>query len=216
MKPDANKHNPEPAYLRRLIERAGQSQRGAARLVGVPERTMRDFLSVAKTNSKAPYAVQFALECLADAKINKNDIARMPISGLSWDKPVSRKPAGWLERQALIGNDYFLSVRLSVRHVFEYVILRFDDGKIWRGDLQAVELEAACFEAEQVFNILFEAMAKKAKRVENIKKSNLAGEKIKKSDMLEKILSSGMTNSEFERTLGKSLFKEPVFRRLDT
>lgn len=65
--PDASQHNPAPAYLRGLIERAGLSQRAAARQIGVPERTMRQYLADrdASTATDAPYPVQFALECLA-------------------------------------------------------------------------------------------------------------------------------------------------------
>lgn len=66
MKPNAANYNPDEAYLRDLIARANLTQRGAARLIGVPERTMRDFLNPAKETSKAPYPVQFALECLAE------------------------------------------------------------------------------------------------------------------------------------------------------
>lgn len=66
MKPNASKHNPDPAYLRGLIERAGLSQREAASLVGVSDRAMRYYLSTEPDSWKpAPYAVQFALEQLA-------------------------------------------------------------------------------------------------------------------------------------------------------
>lgn len=66
MKPNAEKHNPDPAYLRGLIERAGLSQREAAARVGVTDRTMRYYLSLDQEAWKpAPYAVQFALEQLS-------------------------------------------------------------------------------------------------------------------------------------------------------
>lgn len=65
--PDSATHNPDPAYLRGLIERAGLTQRAAARAIGVSERIMRQYLAdrVASTAMDAPYPVQFALECLA-------------------------------------------------------------------------------------------------------------------------------------------------------
>lgn len=67
MKPDAANHNPDPRYLRRLLEKAGVSQRQAARLLGISDRVMRYYLSEASASFRpAPYAVQFALECLAD------------------------------------------------------------------------------------------------------------------------------------------------------
>lgn len=65
MKPNADKHNPDPAYLRELLERAGLSQREAARRVGVSDRMMRYYLSADPAAWKpAPYAIQYALESL--------------------------------------------------------------------------------------------------------------------------------------------------------
>ena len=66
-KPDASQHNPDPRYLRGLLERAGVSQRQAAQLLGISERVMRYYLSDEASASfrPAPYPVQFALECLA-------------------------------------------------------------------------------------------------------------------------------------------------------
>lgn len=67
MKPDASFHNPDPRYLRGLLERSGISQRRAAELIGITDRAMRYHLSDEASASfrPAPYAVQFALECLA-------------------------------------------------------------------------------------------------------------------------------------------------------
>ena len=64
MRPDARNYKKDALYLRELIKEAGLTQRGAALLIGVPERTMRDYLKVGSTKSVAPYTVQFALECL--------------------------------------------------------------------------------------------------------------------------------------------------------
>ena len=61
MKPNASKLNPDPAYLRELLERAGLSQREAARRIGISERVMRYYLSGER---EAPYPVQYALESL--------------------------------------------------------------------------------------------------------------------------------------------------------
>lgn len=67
MKPDSQKHNPDPAYLRELVTKAGLSQRKAATLIGITDRAMRQYLADRKaaTAINAPYAVQFCLECLA-------------------------------------------------------------------------------------------------------------------------------------------------------
>lgn len=66
MKPDATKYNPDPEYLRALIENAGISQRKAAQIIGVSERVMRQYLAnrYATTALDAPYPVQYCLERL--------------------------------------------------------------------------------------------------------------------------------------------------------
>lgn len=64
-RPDATRHNPDPAYLRGLLSAAGISQRAAARRIGVSERVMRYYLSPKSADYRpAPYVVQYALECL--------------------------------------------------------------------------------------------------------------------------------------------------------
>ena len=66
MKPDSTNHNPAPEYLRGLLDRAGISQREAARRVGVSERMMRYYLAADDADHRpAPYAIQYALEALA-------------------------------------------------------------------------------------------------------------------------------------------------------
>ena len=67
MKPNASNHNPDPRYLRGLLEKAGLTQRQAAQLLGISDRVMRYYLSDEASESyrAAPYPIQFALECLA-------------------------------------------------------------------------------------------------------------------------------------------------------
>lgn len=65
MKPDANQHNPDPAYLRDLIKRAGLTQNRAADQIGISTRAIRYYVSGQRT---APYPVQFALEALAASR----------------------------------------------------------------------------------------------------------------------------------------------------
>lgn len=66
MKPDASRHDPRPEYIRALIERAGLSQREAARRIGVSERMMRYYVADGDADHRdAPYIVQYALEGLA-------------------------------------------------------------------------------------------------------------------------------------------------------
>lgn len=64
MKPNVSKHNPDPAYLRELLDRAGLSQREAARRLGISDRMMRYYLAEGEANKPAPYAIQYALESL--------------------------------------------------------------------------------------------------------------------------------------------------------
>lgn len=70
MKPDSSRHNPDPAYLRGLLDTAGITQRQAAQLMGITDRAMRYYLSdeASATFRPAPYPVQFALECLASSE----------------------------------------------------------------------------------------------------------------------------------------------------
>ncbi len=61
-KPDAALHNPDPDYLRTLIDKAGISQREAARRIGITDRALRFYLG--DNERDAPYTVQYALENL--------------------------------------------------------------------------------------------------------------------------------------------------------
>jgi len=68
VKPDARLHNPDPAYLRGLLEKAAISQSEAARRLGM---SRNGFLNYLRDTSEplyreADYRVQFALECLAN------------------------------------------------------------------------------------------------------------------------------------------------------
>lgn len=68
MTPDAKKHNPDPRYLRSLIERTGISQRHTAELLGMSWTGFRNYLRDEgdPLYRVADYRVQFALECLAE------------------------------------------------------------------------------------------------------------------------------------------------------
>lgn len=70
MKPDSSKHKPDASYLRQLVRMSGATQNKCAELVGVSARMMRYYLceEPSKGYRPAPYAVQFALECLADPR----------------------------------------------------------------------------------------------------------------------------------------------------
>lgn len=64
MKPDATKHNPDPRYLRGLLEKAGINQVDAARAIGITDRALRNYLSLKGDHREAPYPIQYALEGL--------------------------------------------------------------------------------------------------------------------------------------------------------
>lgn len=73
MTPNAETHNPDPAYLRELIKKAGITQLEAAKLIGISDRMLRKHLAKRESVSAldAPYSVQFCLECLANDKEKK-------------------------------------------------------------------------------------------------------------------------------------------------
>ncbi len=65
--PNADRHNPNPAYLKGLIEDSGLSVAEVARRIGLSRRLLHQYTAprAAASAREAPYAVQFALECLA-------------------------------------------------------------------------------------------------------------------------------------------------------
>lgn len=75
MTPDATRHNPDPLYLRQLLQAAGLNQLQAAERLGITSRAVRYYLSDADSAGyrPAPYLVQFALERLAAAAIELID-----------------------------------------------------------------------------------------------------------------------------------------------
>jgi DNA transposition AAA+ family ATPase len=64
-KPNAENFNPNPKYLRKLVEASGLSQVRAAKRIGVSDRTMRAWLA---GDQDFPYTAQYALEQLAKSK----------------------------------------------------------------------------------------------------------------------------------------------------
>jgi hypothetical protein len=75
MKPDAQFHNPDPVYLRGLVEQAGVSRREAARRLGLSWPGFRNYLRDPSEPlyRKADYRVQFALECLVTKTCAQKD-----------------------------------------------------------------------------------------------------------------------------------------------
>lgn len=60
--PDAESYNPDPDYMRKLVEQSGLSQRRCAKRIGVDERTMRGWVLGER---RFPYTAQYAMEQLA-------------------------------------------------------------------------------------------------------------------------------------------------------
>lgn len=75
MKPDAKFHNPDPDYLRSLVDQAGVSRREASRLLGLSWPGFRNYLRDRSDPlyRTADYRVQFALECLASSASNQKE-----------------------------------------------------------------------------------------------------------------------------------------------
>ena len=61
MKPDASQYDPRPEYLAELIGSTGKTQTELAEILGVTDKTLRNWLS---GRNLFPYTAQFALECL--------------------------------------------------------------------------------------------------------------------------------------------------------
>ncbi|RBB97343.1 XRE family transcriptional regulator [Pseudomonas sp. MWU12-2115] len=76
MKPDARHHNPDPRYLRGLLDKAGISRSEAARLIGMSRTGFNHYLrdESEPLYREASYPVQFALECLAEAEASIESI----------------------------------------------------------------------------------------------------------------------------------------------
>jgi hypothetical protein len=60
--PDSSDYKPDPAYMRKLVEQSGLSQRQCAKRLGVDERTMRTWVLGER---QFPYTAQYAMEQLA-------------------------------------------------------------------------------------------------------------------------------------------------------
>ncbi len=70
MKPDATKHNPDPEYIRELLDKIPKTTKLIAETIGLNggviqanERELRHYKAGSR---EIPYLVQFALECLAE------------------------------------------------------------------------------------------------------------------------------------------------------
>ncbi len=61
MKPDASQYDPRPEYLAELVGSTGLSQAALGRVLGVTDKSIRNWLS---GRNPFPYSIQFALECL--------------------------------------------------------------------------------------------------------------------------------------------------------
>ena len=66
-KPDIENHNPDPQYLRALIDKSGLSQRECARRLGISPRALRQYITHEYNATYTPvlYVVQYGLEGLA-------------------------------------------------------------------------------------------------------------------------------------------------------
>lgn len=60
-RPDATRHNPDPAYLRELVKNSGLTREEFCARLGISDRTLRYYLS---GGHEIPYTVQYAAECM--------------------------------------------------------------------------------------------------------------------------------------------------------
>jgi len=68
MKPNIEEYNPDPTYLRDLIDKADLGQNLAGKLIGVNTDNFRKMMTGRVT---APYSVQYALEGFVDDEMVK-------------------------------------------------------------------------------------------------------------------------------------------------
>lgn len=69
-RPDPDKCNADPVYLRGIIAARGHTQVSAASAIGIAPRSMRRYLSLDKeTYRKAPYPVVYAIEQLPRRRV---------------------------------------------------------------------------------------------------------------------------------------------------
>jgi hypothetical protein len=61
MTPNAENYNPNPEYIRDLVESTGLRLPELGKVIGHDERTIRRWINGER---KYPYSLQFALECL--------------------------------------------------------------------------------------------------------------------------------------------------------
>lgn len=137
MTPDATRHNPDPQYLRQLLQAAGLNQQQAAERLGITDRTLRYYLSDTDSAGyrEATYLVQFALERLAAAAIELIDsnpavLVAAPdpstTAGEEW-RPITDADVA---EQAPVGMDWDEAehaVWLAVRERFEQLPACFHD-----------------------------------------------------------------------------------------
>ena len=76
--PNKSFYNPDPDYIRALIEATGLSQRAVAEQIGVSERMIRYYVTRHRDDTKGQkvtYVAQYAIERLAAASIDGTDNA---------------------------------------------------------------------------------------------------------------------------------------------
>lgn len=128
MTPDATRHNPDPLYLRQLLQAAGLNQQQAAERLGITSRAVRYYLSDADSAGyrPAPYLVQFALERLAAAAI---ELIEHPPAALTAPPAPSTASEDWraisdedVAAQAPIGLEWY-----EAEHAVEQAVIeRFE------------------------------------------------------------------------------------------
>jgi hypothetical protein len=115
--PDAKLHRDDKEYVLSLLQRARLSQRGAARILGINERTMRYYCS---GEQPTPYLVQYALEVLARQSPSGQDAAAWHFTK---DRPLEKRDAGQIvvayDRHGgllageLVADEFGVSIRSS-------------------------------------------------------------------------------------------------------
>ena len=101
MTPDIKNRNPDPAYLRGLIDQIGLSQRAIARALGIDESLFRKYITHTDNASyrECPYLVQYALEQWAGGRTEAEAKTALPAKKLAAMRERKIHDCQWCGKQ---------------------------------------------------------------------------------------------------------------------
>ncbi len=111
--PDASTHRPDPEYLQHLLAKTGLSERRAEKLLGLGDRSLRNFM---QGKSRIPYTLQFSMEALARCDVTADRANTVSATEL-------REATEWLDAAVdAHENDGNSSLAERLRHALSVLI----------------------------------------------------------------------------------------------